>query len=168
MKYMTAIFLLLICSVGGIAQTSAPQFATAVEYNDYIVDQQSQVGLAITDFMNEVNDSLSTKESCTQKRLIALAKVKDCRDRVKSLSAWKNDKSLRDTALILFNFYVRTFEVSYATLLDLVFTEPFTEDTELELDKVLAEIKADEAIYDEWFLSCQERFAAKHGFSLTE
>jgi len=168
MKKFSAIVLLLFFVINGNAQTAAPKFETAIEYNDYIVDQQTAVGVAITAYMNEVNDSLSTKESCNKQRLLSLAKVKDCRNNVKAMSGWKGDVSLRDTALLLFNFYVTTFENSYSQVLDLIFTYPFTEETKAALDKIIAELTADEAVYDSWFLNCQERFALKNGFSLTE
>lgn len=168
MKKFFAFFLFLLVVVTGNTQTTAPKFETAVEYNDYIVDQQTAVGAAITAYMNEVDDSLSTKESCNKQRLLSLAKVKDCRNNIKAMPAWKGDAGLRDTALLLFDFYVRTFENSYAQVLDLIFTDPFTEETELALDKLVAELSADEAVYDSWFLNCQERFALKYGFTLTE
>ncbi|MCK6641285.1 MAG: hypothetical protein L6Q81_14490 [Bacteroidia bacterium] len=168
MKSISAFILFVFITASSFAQSTAPKFETAVEYNDYIVDQQTAVGAAITAYMNEVDDSLSTKESCNKQRLLSLAKVKDYRNNIKAMPAWKGDASLRDTALLLFDFYVRTFENSYAQVLDLIFTDPFTEETELALDKLVAELTADEAVYDSWFLSCQERFALKYGFTLTE
>jgi hypothetical protein len=168
MKKLSAFVLLLLGVVTGNAQSAPIKFETAVDYNDYIVDQQIVVGAALTAFMNEVNDSLSTRETCEKQRLLSLAKVKDSRANIAQLPSWKGDKSLRDTALLLFDFYVRSIDINYAKMLDLIFTEPFTEETEIALDKLIAEVKADETVYDDWFLSCQDRFAAKHGFSLGE
>lgn len=168
MKKFSAIVLLLFFVINGNAQTAAPKFETAIEYNDYIVNQQTAVGEAFNKFMEVMDDTTSSKETCNQHRLIALEKVKQHRDNVKAMPSWKGDAGLRDTALLLFNFYVKTVEVHWATLVDLVFTEPFTEEVGLEMDKVLAELTADEAVYDSWFLNCQERFALKYGFTLSE
>jgi hypothetical protein len=168
MKYISSIVLLLIFTTGIFAQTTAPKFNDAIEYNDYIVNQQAAVGVAINEYMAEVNDSLSTKESCNKQRLLSLAKVKECRDKVKAMPAWQGDKSLRDTSAMLFDFYVRTFDGSYSKMLDLIFADPFTEETKVAIDALIAELTAEEARYDGWFSNCQLRFAVKNGFTLTE
>jgi hypothetical protein len=168
MKYISSIALLLIFSTGIFAQTTAPKFNDAIEYNDYIVEQQVAVAVAMSEFMTVLSDSLSTKEACNQQRLLSLAKTKEYRDKIRSLPAWKGDNSLRDTAAMLFDFYVRTYEGVYSKLIDLVYADPYTEETQKTIDTMAADLSAEEARYDDWFSNCQLRFATKNGFTLTE
>lgn len=167
MKTISALIMFVFISVSGIAQTTVQKYATAIEYNDYIVDQQTAVGLAITEFTDKFNDSTSSKEVCNQQRLISLEKVKVCRNNIKAMPAWNGDVSLRDTALLLFDFYVRIFETSYSQILDLVFTEPFTDENQIALDKILEDLSWEEQKYDYWFMNCQKRFASKNRFFLS-
>ncbi len=168
MKYTAAFLVLLIFCTGAKAQTATPKFSDAIEYNDYIIGQQDAVADAIKELMSVVNDSSSTRELCKAQLAKSLEKVMLCRDNIKALPGWQGDNSFRDTALLLFNFYVRSFEGPYTELIDLMWTDPFTEEISRKMNQIGADVAAEEAVYDNWFFSCQERFAIKNGFSLEE
>jgi len=163
MKTMSLIIALACCSL----HVQAQKFSTAIEYNDYIVEQQNSIASAMFIFNEGLNSASATEESASENLEGLKAATKNGLANVQKLSKFEGNSELRDATIDLFSFYQLTFADEYATLVGLLFKEDFNEDTMAEMELLLTKITEREKSFDEKFASAQKAFAAKYGFELS-
>lgn len=169
MKYFITLFVALL-ALPGLSQSTAarPVFNDAYDYNNYIIDQQSLVIGYYEEFSAVMMDSTATKAQATQKRIELLQKVRACEANIKGLADWKGNTSFRDTAKVCFAFYVHTFEVEYIELINIWFTEPFTETEEAKVDAFNDRTLGKQNKLDDALIRTQVAFAKQFGLVLEE
>lgn len=163
------LLLLLLASAFRLnAQTgSQTSFKDAVEYNDYIVNKQTAIGVLINDLMTIVNDSTSTLEQAHKNRTAAIVKMSTIINDIRSMPDWKGNTELRDVSINLFSFYRSCFENEYKSMIDIVYKTDATDDDFAELDRLLVVVTEKEKPLDDKFAAAQSAFAKANGFTLT-
>lgn len=168
---MRQTLLLLFLFVSGIslnAQTSSQyNFKTAVEYNDYIVNKQTEIGVMINDLMTIVNDTNSLVDQAHISRRAAIVKMNSIINDVRNMPDWKGNTQLRDVSVSLFSFYRSCFENEYKSMIDIVYKTDATDDDFKELDRLLLVVTEKEKPLDDAFAKAQSDFASANGFTLT-
>jgi hypothetical protein len=166
MKQVTILFL-LICLVFNV-QAQAPKFENGVDYNDYIVTLQNEIGHAIIQFNEVMGRDDATMEVVEPYYKAMVQAAIDAKAKSSAMNAYKGNTELRTAAVSLFTFYVETFSTEYKELLDLVFSGEITEATMVRVNEILASVTEVEGGYDEAFQTAQSNFATQFGFSLEE
>lgn len=149
-------------------QIQAQTFKSGNEYNDYIVAQQTLIGEQIIVF-NEAMGLADASPASIQphyEKLISLSKT--AVENVRKMTAFEKNTELRDAALELLKFYERTFQTDYKRMIELVFTDPLTDEIILEINTILDKVTNDEKPYDAKFAAAQKAFAKQFGFELIE
>lgn len=162
---MKTLFLLpILLLLGNLS--SAQTFKDAVEYNDYIVELQNEIGYKIIAFNNKLGEEESTMEGVQPFYDDLIVTSKGCLTKLENLKAFENDASLKPAAENLFRFYVRCFSSSYYEMLQVIFKPELLEEDYLRLSNLMEEIATEEAVYDQAFTEAQLGFAEKYNFSL--
>ena len=154
------------------AEPAAQAFKDGAAYNDWIVAQQDKIGAATLAMGNALGggDVEAAERARAELERVCLAVVEE----TKALPPYEQNRELRDAALALFQFYLRTATDGYpAILVDyrvIISTkDPATIDAAAARATAVADrVAAEEAPLDQRFAEVQSAFAAKHGFTLTE
>lgn len=160
-------FLLLLLFAGFNLNAQQTKFSNAIEYNDYIVNKQTEIGGLINGLMDVVNDTLSTAENAHTKRTSAIIKMNFIIDDVRNMPDWNGNTQLRDAAVELFKFYRSCFENEYKSMIDIIYKVDATDADYAEMDKLLAQVTEKEKPMDAKFEAAQVAFADANGFKLT-
>lgn len=146
----------------------AQNFKTAVEYNDYIVQQQNLIGTQIIKFNEEMGKEGATATSVQPYYEKLLSINKTAIENVSKMPGFENNVALRDAVLELLKFYERTFSVDYKKIIDLVFSKNLDDAAIGEINRLLEKITSEEKPYDEKFAAAQASFAKQYNFELIE
>lgn len=135
----------------------------AVEYNDYVIKQQDNIGNELKIFIAILNDTESIKSSAVSE----LDNVKDVINQsirnLNNLQTLDPDFEMKENAVNLFNFYKRTMENAYVEMVDEIYSESPDGD---RMNEIISKITEDEAIYDNAFLGAQQDFADYYNIRL--
>jgi hypothetical protein len=169
MKNLLLLFLLVLPSISFCQSSSGKtSFSDAVEYNYYIVSEQTAIGNEINKLMAIAYDSTSTYEQAEAQRKVLASRAAEAERNVKNMPDWKGNTSFRDAAAELFHFYYNTFEIDYKRLVELFYKEDevWTESDSQEMQDIRSGITEKEKGYDEKFISEEEQFAKENNFTL--
>ncbi|MBL0183605.1 MAG: hypothetical protein IPP96_15475 [Chitinophagaceae bacterium] len=144
------------------------KFESAVAYNDFIVNEQTKVGMAIKKFNTTFENSTDTVEIHAAR--IAISRQADSAvNRMNKMVPYKGDTSLKKNAISLFGFYSKIAGKEYKQFIWIFFSkEKTTEQKSKELQDIVNDITEREKIYDSNFLEAQKAFATKYNIKLTE
>lgn len=162
-------FLFLIAiSLGSLnAQVDTSKFnkKAAIEYNNYIINEQ----LKVTDAMKNltltlVDDNLGEVNKYYQ---CLIDTSKTVYNRIKKLKSFNKNKEFRNSAKKLFAFYYKTSKGSTNDLLKIVTkTEEISDTEKKKLEKINAQItKKEQRIYSA-FMQAQKKFSEENKFSI--
>lgn len=157
-----------IVLIPGTSLKAQKTFTDAVEYNDYIVDHQNEIGRKIIQFNEVMADENVSREALNPYYEQMLAVTQDAVNQVKAMPPYKGNTELRDSAVDLFSFYLGIFREEYVEMLDIVFAESPSEEDFTRMETIMTDIGEEEKGYDEKFGAAQTRFAELHGFTLEE
>lgn len=161
-----SILVSLAILVSGIL--SAQTFKTAVEYNDYIVELQNEIGAQILSF----NESLALEDATLEKMNKMVDEIvittKKVIAKTEAIEAFQGNTALRDNATALFKFYLSIFSNEYRELLTLFFTDLSIQANVDKIQAILDSISQNETIYDDNFQKAQTEFAKIHNIELIE
>jgi hypothetical protein len=150
------------------AGLQAQKFKDAVEYNDYIVNLQNNIGREIISFNEKMAEETTTRESLEPGYQQMLAVTRDAVEKVAAMPGWDGSTELRDASLALFSFYLSIFEQEYVEMLDIVYSDAATEADYARLDEIMKDISERESALDKRFGEAQSAFAKKYNFILEE
>lgn len=160
--------LLLLFSFVVLANSKAQTFSTPVAYNDYIVNSQNELIELLLEFNERVAADDAEKESLLVLADQMIIKAQSLVTRVEAMSDYQGNWDLRNSALELFRFYVKTFTNEYKEMIELIFVEELDEATLAKLNEVLEKVSNEENYYDTKFAEAQQAFAKKHNIELIE
>lgn len=161
--------ILLIAIVFTFATGAFSQnFTEASKYNDYIVELQNKIGYKMLEFNERMGEEDATLESVTPYHTALLQTTKDVIADLKKMPAFEGNTSFRNSAIDLFNFYLKTIEVDYKEMMELIFAERIDDASLERLNQILEQITEEEAVYDENFAREQQAFADKYNFDLID
>ncbi len=140
--------LLLLFSFVILLNVKAQTFSTPVAYNDYIVNSQNE----LIDLLLVFNDQVSADDA-EKKNLLALThemtlKAKSLVAKVEAIADYEGNWDLRNSALELFRFYVKTFSTEYREMIELIFVAELDEATLAKLNVILEKVTTEESFYD--------------------
>lgn len=165
---MKKILLLLTCLTAFTASYAQTiNFATAIEYNDYIVDKQLEIGNLIKRINAVIDDTTKTKSDAHDAREAAVVKSRSCIEDIQKMPAWKGNTELRDAAATLFGLYASCFENEYSKMINIIYKPVMSDEDKAELDRMMSSITERENVLDKRFNKAQEDFAKANGFTLT-
>lgn len=160
--------LILLATLAGSSAAQPFRFEKAVEYNDFIVGEQTKIGQTIKDFLaayNQSKDSAQIQEA--RKNIVKQADSSVAR--LKRLVSYKGDTAFKMGASRLFGFYSTTARIQYDQLIKLSYNTTLDGDAlQKQFSALIADISGREKIFDTYFLEAQKAFAAKYNFTLAE
>jgi hypothetical protein len=164
MKYLISFLLLIGISQFSIAQKT--KFATAIEYNDYIVGLQNKIGVSINDFVTSL-DSASLRHST--KMLNTLTHIiEDAIVKVKAMPSFKGNTSFKEATLQLFVFYKICSQNEYKEMMNLILAEKQPDNLIEKLNELQTRVAKNEEKIDGIFQAEQMKFAKANKFELVD
>lgn len=162
------LFIAFLLIARPLAAQEVNPYASAVDYNDYIVNAQNDIGQAMIGF-NEVFASAEVDEETANRSFNHLLSViEESVSKLEALKDYQGNTELRDASRALFGFYKRVVENEYKELMGLMLKPEFTTQDEERLYELMNKISTEEGSYDDAFEKAQTAFAAQHGFQLGE
>lgn len=142
------------------------RFADAVKYNDFIVDQQTQIGKTIQAF-NDAFANTSDTAVLHSKRRDIVSQANQSVKQLQTTEPFKGDTSLIKHAKALFSFYATIATNEYRQMLDVLFNKNTTQQQKNEqLQALITKVTEQEKQYDAGFLNAQNAFAKKYNIDL--
>lgn len=156
--------ILLSCSIPVAEGRNGARFATALEYNNYIIERQSGVINHIIDLGKMAETDLQATEALLT-RGVALSDsvLAD----VKGLSDFKGDSALRNSAIVLFAFYHKVFDKDYREMIAIRKKgDAISEEDYQRLQLLQQGLVQEETERDKHFLNAQYDFAQRNNLRL--
>lgn len=142
------------------------RFTTAVQYNDFIVGEQTQIGKKIQAF-NDAFTNTSDTAVLHSKRRDIVNQANQSYKQLQMTEPFKGDTSLIKHAKALFSFYAKIATTEYRQILDVLFSKSNTQQQKNEQLKALLDtVTQQEKQYDSNFLIAQDAFAKKYNIEL--
>lgn len=156
--------LLLSCSIPVAQGRNGARFATALEYNNYIIERQSGVIYHIMDLTKKAEADLETTEMLINR---GVALTDSVLADVKGLSDFKGDSALRNSAIDMFSFYRKVFDNDYREIMAIRKKgDAVTGDDVLRLQLIQQGLEREESEKDKHFHNAQQDFAERNHLRL--
>jgi hypothetical protein len=169
MRYLVT-SLLILCTVAAcnrpVKGPNGVAYKNAVEYNDYIVNRQTNLMKRVLEFGKAAQVNPDSAEAL----LAVYEKETDMMiANLKGMPPFKKDSALRDAAIRSFIFYKRVFREDYKQILLMrKRTDISIEEAEKETTAIVEQLKEDEAGFDKAFQQAQRNFASTNNMKLRE
>lgn len=151
-----------LCYSSNELNTSIPlKFESAIEYNDFIINNQTKI---IRSFLNLAN--LAGTEEFAKHRKETLSICDKAIKEVASMGDYDGDTKFRDAAVNLFKFYKRIITNEFNEMNTLLMDENFDEKSLQKITELQEQVSQEEMSYDNQLQKCQGAFASKHGFEI--
>lgn len=164
MKTVLSILFVFVFAGTLFAQSDKVKISDPISYNDYIVNEQNEIGDALLDLMDVISDVTSTEEMAMYQLGVLTAAIDLSIIDLENLETIKNDYGIRRAALDLFGFYKRIMGTQYVEMIGQLYSE--VPDMEV-IDRISQEVTEEEKEFDAAFQLAQQAFASAHGFTLT-
>lgn len=144
----------------------AQNFTDAISYNDFIIGEQTKVGLEILKFNDIMGSENPTKENIKLALDSLVIVAEQAFETVKQAGAFEDNMRFYNAATDLFGYYVKSMSTYYYELLDLYFVTEYTDEINNQIETIVNAIVEQEAKYDQEFAEAQQEFAAKYKITL--
>jgi hypothetical protein len=141
--------------------------STPVAYNDFIVDRQNEIIQKMVKLNQLYTEGTNKEIAWHYKELIA------CTDsnlnKIKILTPYENDSSLKLKAFNLIAYYSKIFHHEYKEVVD-IFLEGYN-PSDKEMDRIyniIQDVKKNETELNAQLTQAQLAFAKKHGFEFSD
>ncbi len=161
-------FVLAIAFVAAFFTGNAQTFTNAVEYNDFIVNEQNKIGEKILLLIEKFGEEGMTKEGISPTLEDLLVTAKSGVAATKKLGPFEGGAELKASALALFQFYVQIIDKDYREIINLLYGGEMDDAALARLNEIMEKVQADEATYDGDFQAAQTAFASKFNITLEE
>lgn len=145
---------------------NAQKFTSAIDYNDFIVDLQNQIGYKIIAFNDELGLEDASMASVTPLYEDLLKTTRDAIAKLDKAEVWEGNTELKASALALFQYYESAFSNEYKEMMGIVFKAEINEEDYTRLTSILESVTEKEQAFDLRFSKAQIAFADKYGFNL--
>lgn len=161
MRNILFIFMITLIPVYASGQSS---FSSAVEYNDFIVAQQENVGTAINNLMGNLSLDSATVWAYYN---LGLATTQVSRDNIKNMPDFNNASYFKNASLELFQYYVDVFTLEFKEVVTIYLDVNVPFENKLDkMNPIFDVIAAKEMKFDENFAKAQQQFATENNFEL--
>jgi hypothetical protein len=141
--------------------------STPIAYNDFIVDRQNEIIQKMVKLNQLYTEGTNKEIAWHYKELIA------CTDsnlnKIKILTPYENDSSLKLKAFNLIAYYSKIFHHEYKEVVD-IFLEGYN-PSDKEMDRIyniIQDVKKNETELNAQLTQAQLAFAKKHGFEFSD
>ncbi len=134
-----------------------------IEYNDFIVKQQQDIGAQIGVLNTIITNPQSTEKLALEQVNIILDITLKSIENTNNLVPLEPDFDFKMNAINLFNLYKKILETSYVTMVKELYSANKDDN---KLKKIYDEMILEEKKYDEAYLASQEEFATHYNFKL--
>ncbi len=141
-------------------------FQYAVDYNDFIIQEQNKIGMAIQDFMQACGKG--KKKSMTEKHALVLQQVDLSTQELKSLPPYKGNTQFKEAALRLFAMYKSVAQNEYMDIIAIVDEGMDISNNAQRFQNVLMRIEERSKQVNDDFLAAQAVFATQFKVNLGE
>lgn len=156
-----ACFLYSACSAP--AHSGERQFHTAVEYNDFILEQQNSIIRRMLK-LNELYDR-GTDDEIRASFDSLVVECESSLHSIEQLTAFEEDSVLKSDAHRLFSFYNGIFHKEYKRMLDIFLKGELASDAEVEeLNRIVIQVGEQETKLNDALSKSQQEFSRRHGF----
>lgn len=157
-------FLIFLIVLSPMFVSGQLTFTTGVEYNDYIVEQQTNVGNAINNLMNSMDlDSASVWYYYNT----GLEATKVSLDNIQRMPVFNNNANFKNASQELFQYYFDVFSVEFKEFVKIYTNTSIPYDKKMELlNPLLETIGTREVTFDGNFAKAQQEFATENNFDL--
>jgi hypothetical protein len=163
MKIIPKVGFALIFALPLMVAGQPKEFTNPIEYNDYVVEAQSDVGNEIV-VLNQLFVSPDVSKEKVREQLQKMILIaQNSKKKIEQLKPMNPEFGLKKAILDLIDFHIKTFSISYAEMVDELFKE--SPDAQ-KLETLIGKITADEAVLDQFFALAQEKLAKHYNFSL--
>ena len=166
----TIVVLLLAVNACKNATPGKISFASAVEYNDFLVKQQKDVlgtQTAFSDAIDALDFSPSSDSNLTYKFRQFGKAAKIALDTVNKMEGWNNNTQFRDDAIKMFQFWNDAYNREYKEMINLLLKgQDLTDEDQDRMNKVGADVDAKEQGLINTFLESQKKFASENNIVL--
>jgi hypothetical protein len=174
MKKITSIFAiaLFLFTVAACKTKTSDKltFASAVEYNDFLVKQQKEVLNSQNTFSNAIDAldfSPNTDSNLTYKFREFAKAAKIALDTVNKLDSYNGNTQFRDDAIKMFQFWNDACKKEYKEMIALLLKgQELTPEDQDKMNKVGADVDAKESAFINTFLESQKKFATDNNMVL--
>jgi len=159
--------LLLTCSVFALQLRSQTSFDNPGAYLDYINDNNNKLTIKYLTYMSAVSHGKSARK-VEKRRMEVVSSIIDTRANVRTMGAWKGDKTLRDTTVAYLNILYNVFNDDYGKIVNM------EEIAEQSYDMMEAYMLAQEKAYEKLNEAAkrqqeeQRAFAKRNNINLIE
>ena len=160
--FAAMLFMLVACN-RPVKGKNGVVYASAISYNDYIVNRQMEVMKVIFKLNDEMKNDLGAADQ-TLNTAVGLID-KDITE-IEGMPEWKNSTSLRDNALALFQFYKVGFGTYYRRIIAIQKDGEVTPAEDTELKQLASKINDSEGPLDTKFQKAQEEFGSQNGMKV--
>lgn len=162
MKSLVVAVLLLILAYNSNAQDGFVA-KTAIEYNDFFVNNQNEIYNALQIFNDDVAVNL---DSARFDLLVVSLMVSMGLDDIEKVQVYEGGQELKNSYYALFKYYDLVVNNHFVELLDLLQQESLSDTDNERLGQLIDEVTELEKPLDERAKAAQIAFAALHGFKL--
>ena len=169
MRYLLLSVMIVVgfaaCKQSSVKGSNGVTYKSPVEYNDYIVNRQTDLMKKVLEFGKIADISLDSAEAMLKKSVRDAEKMIA---EIKGMPPYKGDSALRDAAASSFAFYKKVFEKDYVDILNIrkKGQENITEDDVTEANRIVDKISKEEEVLDKTFHNAQKDYAEKHKMKL--
>ncbi|MBC8172914.1 MAG: hypothetical protein H7X71_03315 [Chitinophagales bacterium] len=161
----SAALVLVACSL-----SAQREFDTAAELNDFIVEEQAKVTLAIEDLMLVIDNASPKDENSKVLAEAALKKMQAQADEslkeVKELVIYFGEGEFVNATVALFTFYKEAANNQYVEITTLLFSPSYKKKSEEKITALKAETEAKGAALNAQFKIAQMNFAEQFEIEL--
>lgn len=158
-------FILFAGTLPSMAQADRiiPQFKSAIEYHDFILEEQTLFTKGMSKLTDAINESNSGEiKSCLNAQL---TQAKGSWKLMKKMPEYNGNEEFRNSAILLFEFYYKMTKNQITKIVKIVDkVEGVTIKEKNHLDKLNKQIEKKETVQDDSFNKALEKFAKDNNF----
>jgi len=165
MRNLSFLFIAAICFLVVACKPGSP-FKTAVQYNDFIIGEQSKVVNLFKEYTNVLQSETSSEDAdkslkkCTEG-------MKKSIDTLSKAGGYNGNEEFVNAGKKLFEFYVKTINDEYGQIRKLQNkSKKISEADQKGIEQIAEKIANDETPIHSAFLKAQEDFAKKNNIQL--
>jgi len=162
---LSVLAMLVLACNKGVKGPNGVVYKTAQQYNDYIINRQTDVLKQILAFGEVAQYNIDSAEGLLNK---SISDIENAIDDIKGMPAYKGNTELRDAAVSSFGFYKKIFSNEYKQILDIKRKTALAESDVNEIQSLVDKIADEEKGYDERFHNAQLKFARDNNMKMKE
>jgi hypothetical protein len=150
----------------GVKGENGVIYKSALQYSDYIVERQTSIAKNIIEYAKAIDINLDSASRVLDK---TIAKTDISINELKRMPPYNGDRSFRDAAIDLFEFYKKIFSTDYRRIIEIrKKNDAITESDKAEVKEIVNSLSKEERRFDSTMHIAQENFGLKNKLTLKE